>query len=104
MSKLEDIRLDVQDCNDAVLRGFETLQQLSIERQALDDAEYEVARAYRDMGAAKPDAVEFVLEWIVNSPRLDKFVAEYLRGDAYWKGTITDLMADAMSAYAERNL
>ena len=96
--------------DDLYQTDVEFWKQLPTEAEAkqhaayMEEAEAAVDRAHRELSDAKPEAVAFVEEVLVNDPRLTRMVVEYLKGDPYYRGTLTDLMADAMSRYVESKL
>lgn len=103
MSKLDDIRLNVEDCAANVRSGFESMDQLRIESSILDDAEEEVGRAYRDMHAGTKEAEDWVCEQVVNHPRLSQVILLAMSGDR-WQAVMQDILSDAMSSFVERNI
>lgn len=103
VSKLEDIRLNVQDCVNSVTAGFESMDQLRIESRILDDAEEEVGRAYRDMFAGTKEAEDWVLEQVVNNRQLSRVVLLAMKQER-WEAVMRDILADAMSSFVERNI
>jgi hypothetical protein len=103
VSKIEDIRLNVEDCAANARVGFESIEQLRIESSFLDDAEKEVGRAYRDMYAGTKEAEDWVCEQVVNHPRLSQVILLAMSGDR-WQAVMQDILSDAMSSFAERNI
>ena len=70
----------------------------------MEEAEAKVDRAHRELSDAKPEAVAFLEEVVVNDPRLTRLIVEWLKGSEYYAHTLTDLLADAHSRYVESKL
>lgn len=103
MTKIEEIQANVEDCAVLWRRNFESTEQLRIESSYLDEAEEEVSRAYRDMYNGTKEAEDWVLEQVVNNPKLSQVVLLAMKNEQ-WETDMRDILADAMTSFAERNL
>lgn len=99
------MRLDDLYANDVEFWRSQPTQAEAQQHAAyMEEAEDKVCKAHKELSDAKPEAVAFVEEVVVNDPRLTRLIVEWLKGSDYYAHTLTDLLADAHSRYVESKL
>jgi len=69
----------------------------------LEEAETEVMRSWRDMYAGTKEAEDWVMDRVRSDSRMQQVVLLAMKTDR-WQPVMRDILADAMSSFAERRL